>query len=104
MRSIDYIILFLNSHQTEVTFIKELKPANITIESRLFQTEADPVATVEDFFVSQLIKLSNNIAMWLIMCLQVESQDYRVFFLNSYTGPAKKIICEVGIPYMHGTS
>ena len=37
--------------QTEATFIKELKPANITVESRLFQTESDPVATVEDFFV-----------------------------------------------------
>lgn len=41
-------------YQTEVTFINELKPANITVESRLFQTESDPVATVDDFFVCPL--------------------------------------------------
>ena len=26
---------------------------------------------------------------------QVESEDYRVFMLNAYSGPARRIICEV---------
>ena len=42
--------------QTELTFIKELRPANITVETQLFPTEGDPVETVDDFFVC-----SNNI-------------------------------------------
>ena len=29
--------------------------------------------------------------------LQVESDDYRVFFLNSYSGPARKIVCDVSV-------
>ena len=27
--------------------------------------------------------------------MQLESEDYRVFFLNTYSGPARKIICAV---------
>ena len=38
------------------------------------------------------------------LILQLEKQDYRVFFLNSYTGPAKKIICEVSKPARHDLS
>ena len=28
---------------------------------------------------------------------QVESEDYRVFMLNAYSGPVRRIICEVTI-------
>lgn len=31
----------------------------------------------------------------LNIIMQVESEDYRVFMINSYSGPAKQIICEV---------
>lgn len=55
------------------------------------------MATVDDFFVCyyhHAAKLPSNVVV--VAYMQVESEDYRVFFLNSYTGPAKKIICEVG--------
>ena len=36
----------------ESSFRKELEPANITVGSRVFQTEDDPVTSVNDLFVS----------------------------------------------------
>ena len=48
-------MLSLYNLQTEFIFVRELRPANITVESRLFKyksDEDDPVTSVPDFFVS----------------------------------------------------
>ncbi|KAL5471142.1 hypothetical protein EMCRGX_G029225 [Ephydatia muelleri] len=52
----------------------DLRAANYTITSRLFETESDPTISTSDFFV--------------------RAEDYRVFFLNCYSHSARKIICQ----------
>ena len=52
---IEVLTLMLSSYnlQTEFIFVRELRPANITVESRLFKSDdEDPVTSVPDFFVS----------------------------------------------------
>ena len=47
------LVLSLYNLQTEFIFVRELRPANITVESRLFKSDSDePVTSVPDFFVS----------------------------------------------------
>ena len=47
------LMLSLYNIQTEFIFVRELRPANITVESRLFKSDSDdPVTSVPDFFVS----------------------------------------------------
>ena len=64
--------------------------------SRLFKTQDDPIETVNDLFVRAHRKFYNIFReLMRLISLQLENEDYRVFFINSYTGPARKIICEV---------
>ncbi len=43
---------YVKSLQTELIFRRELEPANISVASHLFETLDDPVATIDDLFVS----------------------------------------------------
>ena len=45
-------LLFTHHDQAESRFRRELGSANITIQSRVFRTEDDPIETVDDLFVS----------------------------------------------------
>eukprot|EP00731_Ephydatia_muelleri_P020698 Em0013g425a len=75
-RRIGFLTQNENVYTTAVTSFRDmLKNSNYVSEIRLFETTSDnPVTSTNDFFMA--------------------SEDYRVFFLNSYSGPARKIICE----------
>lgn len=60
--------------------------------SRLFKTQDDPLKII-DLFVSIHIDIALIITAIIIM--QLENDDYRIFVLNCYSEPAKRIICEV---------
>jgi len=32
----------------------------------------------------------------MLLLLFVQNEDYRIFFVNAYSGIARKVICEVG--------
>ena len=79
-----------------------LEQAQYMSEIKLFQTTSEnPVMDQEDFFVRFCLRQSRQTShppppppppplIW-----QLIGDNYRVFFLNSYPGPARKIICEV---------
>ena len=71
----------------------ELESAGITVATRRFQTQDDPAETVNDLFVRTCQGSFSSVVTMLQ--LQLENEDYRIFFINSYTPPARKIICEV---------
>eukprot|EP00731_Ephydatia_muelleri_P014887 Em0008g607a len=54
--------------------ILETETVNYTVDSRTFETKSDPVASVHDLFL--------------------ENDRQRIFFLNSYPGQARKILCQ----------
>ncbi|KAL5491445.1 hypothetical protein EMCRGX_G016731 [Ephydatia muelleri] len=58
----------------ELNVRKVLGKANYTVQSRVFETNSDLVTSIDDLFFHE--------------------DDYRIFFLNCYSGPASgKIVC-----------
>ena len=90
--------------QAEVGLRIVLQRANIAVRSHVFKTEKDPTTTVNDLFVSPclccyILSQLQEINVILFFFIQFENEDNRIFFLNSYSRPARKIICAVSYTY-----
>ena len=48
------------------------------------------------------LTLSSELCLlYMFNFMQTREEDFRVFFLNTYSGPARKIICYVGLHAWH---
>ena len=75
--------------------MNEFEDTDIHVLSRRFMTDEDPTHEIKELFVSCMSVVEHQYNNYEYIQHRSENLDYRIFFLNCYSEPARNIICYV---------